>query len=86
MLVSTDKVYKSNEYLLYMVRDLCLYRLWKSNPKLQTKHQHYIMDNYVNRLLDQVNIGKLIQSSQSFYVFPANKDHLLNTVILFDQK
>ena len=44
-----EKVYNSNEYLLYMVRDLCLYRLWKSNPKSQTKHQHYILVNYVNR-------------------------------------
>ena len=59
-----------------MVKDLCLYRLWKSNPKLQTKHQHYIMVNYINRLLHQVNIGKIINSSLSFYVFPDNKDHL----------
>ena len=79
-MVSTDKVYKSNEYLLYMVRDLCLYRLSKSNHKLQTKHQHYIMVNYINRLSDHVNIGKIIHySSESFYVFPANKDLLLNT-------
>ena len=27
LLVSTDKVYKSNKHLLYVVRDLCLYRL-----------------------------------------------------------
>ena len=37
------------------------------------------MANYGNRLLDQVNIGIIIHSSQSSYVFPANKDHLLNT-------
>ena len=86
LLVSADKVYKSNECLLYMVRDLCLYTLWKSNPRLQTMHQHYIMVNYINRLLHQVNISKIIHSSQSFYVFPAIKDHLLNTVILLDQQ
>ena len=56
-------VYTSNEYLLYMLRDLCLYGIWKSNPKAQTKHQQYIMVNYVNRLLDQVNIGKIIHSN-----------------------
>ena len=87
-------LYITSEYLLYMIRDLCLYILWKSNPKLQTKHHHYIMVNYlkgrnlvplryVNRHLDHVNISKIIHSSQSFYVFPANKDHLLNTGLTF---
>ena len=77
------KVYNSNEYLLYMVRDLCLYRLWKSNPKSQTKHHHYILVKYGNRLLDQINSNKIIHSSQSFYIFPASKYHLLNTGVTF---
>ena len=43
-MISDDKVYTSNAYLL--LRDLCLYRIWKSNPKAQTKHQQYIMVNF----------------------------------------
>ena len=41
------------------------------------------MVNYVNRLLDQVNIGKIIHSPQSFQVFPASKEYLLYTGVTF---
>ena len=85
MSLSDDKVYTSNENLLCMLRDLWLYRIWKSNPKAQTKHHQCIMVDYVNRLLDQVNIGKIIHSPQSFQIFPASKEYLLYTGFTLQQ-
>ena len=67
-------VYKANEYLLYVIRDLCLHRLWKSNPKVNKKRPKFIMVKYVNRLLDQVNVGKIIHSNQSFKIFPGSRE------------
>ena len=37
------------------------------------------MVKYVNRLLDQVNVGHIIHSDQSFKVFPGSREHLINT-------
>ena len=34
-------IYKSNKYLLYVLRDLCLHRLWKSNPKVNKKQPNF---------------------------------------------
>ena len=76
-------VYKANEYLLYVLRDLCLHRLWKSNPKVNKKRPKFIMVKYVNRLLDQVNVGKIIHSNQSFKIFPGSREHLINTGVTF---
>ena len=76
-------IYKSNEHLLHLLRDLCLYRLWQSNPKAQTKHHNFIMVKYVNRLLDQVKIGKIIHSTQSLNIFPGGKECLSKTGITY---
>ena len=83
LIANVVTVYKSNEYLLYVIRDLCLYRIRKSNPRTKTKYNNYIMINYANRLLEQVNIGKIIHSSQSSNLFPANKEYLINTGVSY---
>ena len=74
-------LYKSHEYLLYVLRDLCLHRLWKSNPNM--KQSNFIMVKYVSRLLDQVNVGHIIHCDQSFKVFPGSREYLINTGVTF---
>ena len=41
------------------------------------------MVKYVNRLLDQVNVGHIIHSDQSFKVFPGSREHLIYTDVTF---
>ena len=60
-----------------------LYDCGNLTPNHKPNTNIYILVSYVNRLLDQINSNKIIHSSQSFYIFPASKYHLLNTGVTF---
>lgn len=74
--------FRYNEHLLYMIKDICLYRLTKSSKKRKPFNKYLIIE-YVNRLMDKINLNKLIHSKNSYERFPVSKDHLENTGITF---
>ena len=60
-MISDDNVYTLNVYLLYMLRDLCLYRIWKSKPKgyvpcACNDYQEYIDENWGHVVTGNLNI------------------------------
>ena len=69
-----------NEYLLYLIKDVCLYRLLNghSNKPIK-KYNNYLLVNHVNGLIDDININKMIHSKTSYNLFPACKDYILHT-------
>ena len=81
-LISSNTVYSTNEYLLFVIRDLCLYRILTSNPKSKIKYDQFVTFSYANRLLDKINISKLIHSNGSRNLYPAN-DYLSKTGVSF---
>lgn len=72
------KIYSNccfNEYLPYLVRDLCLAKLKKSLvPK---KHvDHYIVFSFVNKYMDGFNISGVIRNKAVQNLFPVNDINL----------
>ena len=65
-----------------MIKDICLYRLKKSSKKVKP-FNNYIVIEYVNSLMDKVNLNKILHSKNSYERFPVNKEHLETTGITF---
>ena len=72
--------FRYNEYLLYMIKDI--YRLTKSSKK-RKPFDKYLIIEYVNSLMDKINLNKFIHSKNSYERFPVSKDHLDNTGVTF---
>ena len=80
LLISDRTRYPFNQYLLYVIKDICLHRLsGKQINKTNQKNSHYIMVTHVNGLIDDININKIIHSKVSCEHFPAPKEFILNT-------
>ena len=62
--------FKYNENLLFMIEDLCFYKLSKVSSKVN-KYSTYITILYTNKLIDNINLTKLLRSPESFSSFPA---------------
>jgi len=80
--LSDNPEFKYNEHLLFMIEDLCFYKLFKVSTKIN-KYNRFITVFYTNKLLDHINIAKLLRSPESFASFPANTDILKNTGISY---
>ena len=80
-LIILDKtIYPFNQYLLYVIKDICLYRLrGKQVNKTNSKNSRYIMGFHVNDLIDGININKIIHLKISCEYFQAPKVVILNT-------
>ena len=65
------KLYSYNEYLLYVIKDLCLYKLISShNIKIKNKSNKFIVVEYQNVLVDKINLGKIIHLKTIHELFP----------------
>ena len=71
--------YNFNQFLLYMIRDLCLYRLTLKQRIKSKKNLKYIMITHVNGLIEEINLNKIIKSQDSLDKFPGDKEYILNT-------
>ena len=83
LITEYDNNYEFNEYFLYIVKDLCLYRLFKLKIKNTKKHNNYIILYYANKLIDNINLGKIIHSAYSYNCFPADKAYITDTGIAY---
>ena len=71
---NSKTIYQYNEYLLYVVKDICLYKLTCSyNIKIKNKNNKFIILNYKNKLVDKLNLSKLIISNDVHQLFPTNQ-------------
>ena len=80
--ISHHHQFKYNENLLFMIEDLCFYKLAKVSSKVN-KYSTYITILYTNKLIDNINLTKLLRSPESFASFPANSDILKNIGISY---
>ena len=70
--------YQYNEYLLYVVKDLCLYRMYKLQSKTNI-HTNYITMEYVNGFINHINFNDILHSADSCNSFPGKKQDILQT-------
>ena len=82
LLFNNTSTYPFNEYLLLLIKDLCLYRLHKSHIQ-KKKYNNYIVIHYTRDLIDKMNISKIIHSNLSQQSFPADYSILDNTGISY---
>ena len=69
----TQISYPYNEYLLYVTKDICLYKLVGShNFKIKDKSNRFIILDYKNALMDKINLSKLIKGKAIQQLFPVN--------------
>lgn len=66
-----------NEHLIYVLKDICLYRLTKMK-KEKTKSAHYIVLNFLHKNMDNIIIKKFLFSQQSIQRLPVPIHHLHN--------
>ena len=71
--------YNYNQFLLFVIRDLCLYRLTIKQKEKSRKSLKYIMITHVNGLIEEINMNKIIKSKDSLDKFPGDKEYILNT-------
>ena len=65
--------YPYNEYLLYVIQDICLHKLVGShNFKIKDKSNRFIILDYKNALMDKINLSKLIKGKAIQQLFPVN--------------
>ena len=65
--------YLYNEYLLYVIKDICLYKLVSSHIfKVKDKSNRFIILDYKNALMDRINLSKLINGKAIQQLFPVN--------------
>ena len=79
LLTSELANYTYNQFLLFMIRDLCLYRLTIKQKEKPKKNIKYIMITHVNGLIEEINLNKVIKSRDSLDRFPGDKEYLLKT-------
>ena len=80
--LSHNGTFKYNENLLFLIEDLCFYKLHKGTHNVN-KYKTFLTIFYSNKLIDYINVGKLFRSSESFNSFPASSDLLKNTGISY---
>ena len=71
--------YNYNQFLLFVIRDLCLYRLTIKQKEKSKKNLKYIMITHVNGLIEEINMNKITKSEDSLDKFPGDKEYILNT-------
>ena len=64
LMLKDRQIYQYNEYLLYVIKDLCLYRMYKLQSKTN-KYTNYITIEYVNGLIDHINFNDILHSADS---------------------
>ena len=73
--VSTRKI----EYLLYVVKDMCLFKYQRFYTK--RKSSQYVVIEFVNKFMDDININKIFNSSYIKSQFPGNNQtYMIPTV------
>lgn len=81
-LFNTYSTCSCNNNLPYLVKDLCLAKLRKSFiPK--SSNQHFIVFTFVNKLLNSVNINKVLKMNSISNLFPINDTELKYPGIAF---
>ena len=50
-----------NEYLLFVIKDLCLYKLNSLVPIVHNNSDQFIVVDYVNNLLDDINLTNIMK-------------------------
>lgn len=83
LLITQAVIYQGNEYLLLILRDLCLQRIHKSKPTTKGKYDRFFIVNYANRLMEQVYINNIIHRNSSYALFPVNKEYLQRTGVSY---
>ena len=77
-----DSKFPYNQYLLFVVKDICLYRITKKHSNV-TKMNQFLLVKHVNGFIEDINISKIIHSKRSYECFPSSKDYLQLTGITF---
>ena len=65
-----------NEYLMFVIKDLCLYKLNSVVPIVHNNSDQFIVVDYVNNLLDDINLTNIMKHNNIKDLFPHNGDSL----------
>ena len=65
-----------NEYLSFVIKDLCLYKFNSLIPVKGTESNEYMVVDYVNNLLDNLSLAKIMKGNNVKRLFPVNSDGL----------
>ena len=70
---NSDNKYKYNEFLLYVIKDICLYKLACSHKtRIYNKNTNFIIVPFINKLVDHINLNNILNSKNIYNLFPAN--------------
>ena len=75
---SHQHAFPYNEHLQHVMKDICLYRLTKSQEQ-EHKINNYVILNFLHKNMDNINIKKILLSPQSTERLPIPTIHLQRT-------
>ena len=71
MIDGNTYIHPKHMYMHYIIRDLCLYKLQKTYKK---PNKTFMVVDYVNRLIDKINLSRLINCNDLKELFPVKSD------------
>ena len=71
-------VFEKQDFLIHILRDLCLHRVQKSYVK--KKSSDFLPVYYVNRLMDSIDINKILRKQNIVDLFPIKSDAATPTI------
>ena len=72
-LLISEVIFEYNEHLLYMVQDICLYKLlYSHNIRMIKNNTNFIIVEFSNCIMNDINLSGIIQSTFISKLFPVN--------------
>ena len=62
--------YTKYPYIVYIIKDMCLYRIQTSYTKRPNLGEGYLVLNFVNKHMDYLNIGRITRCNEISTLFP----------------
>ena len=72
--------YAAHPDIHYVIRDLCLFKLQKSYKKPQ---KNFVVVNYANKLIDQINLSRIMNTKNIQSLFPVKSQYYSSPSVTF---
>ena len=75
----------SHKHFMYVVKDLCLYKIRISVPSKMYNNKHFLPIKFVNKLVENVNLNKLFKKQTIFNSFPVKNCAMATPTISYSR-
>ena len=63
-------VAKFNEYFIFLVKDICLFKLQRYYKQKKSNNLNFLVVNFANKLVENVNLQKIFNNADVYSSFP----------------